>query len=178
MTEALMIFKNRFITCLNLVSLLIFMPLFAFAQNEIERERSSLQGIAELGFTVNLEANISLNEKGELEVTSITDDLRQRLADADIRIISDDEVRSSDQIPFLYMHINSMDAGEGLVPFSISLRFYQPVKLALNRDRQSSASTWETGMVGIVSYDQLYVIQQAAADLILEFIDDYRRVNL
>lgn len=172
-----MTFRTYYFNHLYLTLLLVFLPLLSFAQNEIERERSSLQGIAELGFTVNLEANVSLNEKGELEVTSITDNIRQRLTDANIPLVSDEEVRSSDQIPFLYMHINSMDAGQGLVPFSISLRFYQPVKLMLNRDQQSSASTWETSTVGIVSYDQMHVIQEAAVDLILEFIDDYRRVN-
>lgn len=169
--------KTTYFSRLTLTLLLAFVPFLAFSQNEIERERSSLQGIAEMGFTVNLEANISLNEKGELEITSITDDIRQRLTDADIPLVSDEEVRSSDQIPFLYMHINSMDAGQGLVPFSISLRFYQPVKLTLNRDQYASASTWETGMVGIVSYDQMHMIQESAVDLILEFIDDYRSVN-
>lgn len=169
------------ISCFNrlyLTLLLICLPLLAFAQNEIERERSSLRGIAELGFTVNLEANVSLNEKGELEVTSITENVRQVLTDADISLIPDKEVRSSDQIPFLYMHINSMDAGQGLVPFSISLRFYQPVRLMLNRDLQTSASTWETGLVGIVSYDQMHIIQESAIGLIEEFINDFRSVNL
>lgn len=163
--------------CLPVIFLFSCFPFLASAQNEIQRERSSLRGIAALGFTVNLEANVSLNERGELEVTSIIENARKTLVDAGISLISDDEVRSSDQIPFLYMHINSMDAGQGLVPFSISLRFYQPVKLTLNRDLQTSASTWQTGMVGIVSYDRMYIIQESAINLLHEFINDFRRVN-
>ncbi len=60
--------NTRFLVAILLV-LGISIPVLA--QNEIERERSSLKGIAEMGFTVNIEANVSLNEKGELEITSI-----------------------------------------------------------------------------------------------------------
>lgn len=155
----------------------LLVPINLQAQNEIQRERSSLRGINEVGFTVNLETNITLNEKGEIEVTSIKDAAEQRLSEAGIPLISDAEVESSADIPFLYMHINTMDAGQGLVPFSVSIRFYQPVKLQLNRDQQTSASTWETGMVGIVSYDRMNVIQEAAVDLLGDFINDFKRVN-
>lgn len=161
-----------------LVFVFFFMlPTLMQAQNEVLRERSSLQGINEMGFTVNLEANVSLNEQGEIEVTSIKDALMERLEEADIAIVSDEAVESSADIPFLYMHINTMDAGQGLVPFSISVRFYQPVKLSLNRDQQTSASTWETGMVGLVSYDRMEVIQEAARNLIGDFIRDFSQVN-
>ena len=162
---------------LSLVLLLLIFPALSIAQNEIEQERSSLRGINELGFTVNLETNVTLNEKGEIEVTSIKDAARQRLSEAGIPLVSDSAVESSADIPFLYMHINTMDAGRGLVPFSVSIRFYQPVKLQLNRDRQASASTWETGMVGIVSYDRMNIIQESAVNLLGDFIDDFRSVN-
>jgi len=161
----------------TLLAALLVIPITAEAQNEIQRERSSLRGINELGFTVNLETNVTLNEKGEIEVTSIKDAARKRLSEAGIPLVSDSEVESSADIPFLYMHINTMDAGQGLVPFSVSIRFYQPVKLQLNRDLQTSASTWETGMVGIVSYDRMNIIQEAAVNLMGDFIDDFRRVN-
>ena len=161
----------------TIVLSLLIIPIAVQAQNEIQRERSSLRGINEVGFTVNLETNVTLNEKGEIEVTSIKDAAEQRLSEAGIPLVSDKEVESSADIPFLYMHINTMDAGQGLVPFSVSIRFYQPVKLQLNRDLQTSASTWETGMVGIVSYDRMNVIQEAAVDLLGDFISDFRRVN-
>jgi len=70
-----------------------------------------------------------------------------------------------------------MELENGLIPFSIELRLYQPVKLVLNRDLQTSASTWETGMIGIVSLDQLQTIKQAAENIMYTFLDDYRHVN-
>ena len=171
--------------CYKHLTEILFLILFAaiisgpsYAQNEVERERSSLKGINDMGFTVNVEANISINERGELEVTSIRDQAINKLRESGLSIVPDKQIRSSADLPFLYMHINTMDAGRGLVPFSISLDFYQPVKLTLNRDTQTSASTWQTGVVGIVSYDRLNVIAESAVDLLQDFIDDYHQVNL
>jgi hypothetical protein len=76
------------------------------------------------------------------------------------------------------MHINTMDAGQGLVPFSVSLDFYQPAELTLNRNLQTSVSTWQTGLVGIVSYDRMNVIGESAVNLLDDFIKDYNQVNL
>lgn len=166
-------------TRIPLILILLFLfPCLLLGQNEIQRERSSLRGISELGFTVNLETNVSLNKKGELEVTSLQDAVRKKLSELNVAILKDKEVRSSADIPFLYMHINTMDAGQGLVPFAITLHFYQPVKLTLNRDQQTSASTWESDMVGMVSYDRMNFIQDAAVGLMQDFIDDFRQVNL
>lgn len=152
-------------------------PGFAVAQNEIERARHSLRGIQQMGFTVNLETNISLTERGEIEITSMQHMGENVLREGGIRLIPDDKVKRSDQIPFLYMHINTMDAGQGLVPFHITLFFYQPVKLPLNRDIQTTAATWESSTLGIVSYDRLNVISKAAQNTLEEFISDYHRAN-
>lgn len=160
------------------VMLILLISSPAMAQNEIERERSSLKGIAEMGFTVNIEANVSLNEKGELEVTSIKQQAVDKLKEAGLTIIPDSKIRSSADLPFLYMHINTMDAGQGLVPFSISLDFYQPAQLTLNRNLQTSVSTWQTGLVGIVSYDRMNIIGESAVGILDDFINDYNQVNL
>lgn len=158
-----------------LISWFISSPVVA--QNEVERERSSLKGIAEMGFTVNVEANISLNERGELEVTSIKQQAVDKLKSQGLTIVPDEQIRSSADLPYLYMHINTMDAGRGLVPFAISLDFYQPAQLMLNRNMQTSVSTWQTGMVGIVSYDRLNVIGESAVNTLQTFIDDYKMAN-
>lgn len=130
-----------------------------------------------MGFTTNLESNVTLTQKGEIEVTSLKAMGEKTLRNGGITLIPDSEVRESDKIPFLYLHVNAMDAGQGLVPFSISLYLYQPVKLSLNRDLQTSSITWESGTLGIVSYDQMGLISVAAQDLIKEFISDYNDIN-
>lgn len=162
---------------LTVFTILFYIPIQLHAQNEVERERISLQGLQEFGFTANIEGSRDVAESDDLTPSVIRQQSVNRLLEAGIRYISDEEVRSSADIPFLYMHINTMQLENGLVPFSIQLRLYQPVSLTLNRDLQTSASTWETGMVGIVSYDRLATINRAAADLVQEFIDDYNKSN-
>lgn len=164
--------------CRHILLILLFLGHSAlFAQNEVARERSSLKGINAMGFTVNLEANASLKQKGEIEVNTLREMGIKTLRNGGISLISDKEMQRSDEIPFLFLHVNSMNAGQGLVPFSLSLYFYQPVKLTLNRDLRSSAITWESGSVGIVSYDQIDLISDAAKNLIEEFISDYNQIN-
>lgn len=164
----------------KLIFLLTFLglvPLMSFAQNEIDRERISLQGLQEFGFTANIEGSREVADHESLTPSIIREQAIEQLVQNDLRFVSDEEVESSADLPFLHMHINTLQLENGLIPFSIELRLYQPVKLTLNRDLQTSASTWETGMVGIVSTDQIDVIKQAAEGVLMEFIEDYNRVN-
>lgn len=153
------------------------LPAAVNGQNEIERERMSLEGLQEFGFTANIEGSRTIADSEELTPSAIRQGAINQLVEADLRFVSDEEVQSSADIPFLYMHINAMEMENGLVPFAIELRLYQPVKLVLNRDLQTSASTWEHGMVGLVSHDRLPVIGEAAQNVVATFIDDYRKSN-
>lgn len=149
----------------------------ALAQNEVAKERSSLKGIDAIGFTVNIETNDPLSGNEDLQVTSLIEMGKNQLRSNNIQLIPDEKIQRSDEVPFLHLHINSMDAGQGIIPFSLSLYFYQPVNLTLNRNIQTSAVTWESGSVGVVTYDQINVINEAAKNLIKEFIVDYNRIN-
>jgi len=147
------------------------------AQNEVERERFSLQGLQQFGFTATIEGSRTIADSENLTPTVIRQDAITRIVENGLQFVSDEEVRSSTDIPFLYMHINAMEMENGLIPFSIQLKLYQPVKLVLNRDMQTSAVTWEHGMVGLVSYDRLSTIQYAAQELVMTFIEDYQTQN-
>jgi len=160
-----------------LLFLIGIIPQLIQAQNEIGRERISLQGLQEFGFTANIEGSREVADHESLTPSLIREQAVEQLVQNDLRYVSDEEVESSADLPFLYMHINTLRLDNGLIPFSIELRLYQPVKLTLNRDLQTSASTWETGMVGIVSPDRISLINQAAEGVIAEFIEDYNRVN-
>lgn len=166
----------KLIQCALFFSIVI-LPLSVFGQNEIGRARISLQGLQEFGFTANIEGSQTVTGHDTLTPSVIRQEAVNQIVEAGLRFVSDEEVESSADIPFLYMHINTMQLDNGLIPFSIQLQLFQPVKLSLNRDLQTSASTWDSGMVGIVSLDQLPVIKQAANNLIAEFIDDYHRAN-
>ncbi|WP_234568314.1 hypothetical protein [Rhodohalobacter sp. 614A] len=166
--------KIILLTSLFVLSLL---PSSIFAQNEIERARISLQGLQEFGFTANIEGSQTVTSSDTLTPSVIRQQAINQIVEAGLRFVSDEEVESSADIPFLYMHINTMQLDNGLIPFSIQLKLFQPVKLSLNRDLQTSASTWDSGMVGIVSLDRLPLINEAANSLVAEFIEDYQRAN-
>jgi|SRR6056297_89380 len=164
--------------CLSPTLLLILLiPFSLFAQNEIDRERISLEGLQEIGFTANIEGSRTIADSENLTPARIRQEAVSQLIDGDLRYVSDEEVQSSAYIPFLHLHINAMEMENGLIPFSINLRLYQPVRLSLNRDLQTSAITWRTGMVGLVSYDQIETISEASSNMIAEFIDDYNVAN-
>jgi hypothetical protein len=157
--------------------LILFSASELLAQNEIDRQRISLDGLQEFGFTVNIEGSQRVTDNTTVTPTTIRQQAVNQIVDANLRYVADEEVSSSAEIPFLHMHINMLELENGLIPFSIELRLYQPVRLILNRDLQTSASTWETGMVGIVSYDQIPTIKRAAENIMITFLDDYRAAN-
>ncbi len=157
--------------------LFLFSASELLGQNEIERQQISLDGLQEFGFTVNIEGSQRVTDDTTVTPTTIRQQAINQIVDANLRYVADEEVSSSAEIPFLHMHINMLELENGLIPFSIELKLYQPVRLILNRDLQTSASTWETGMVGIVSYDQIPTVKRAARNVMVTFLDDYRKVN-
>lgn len=156
-----------------LILFLLILPVQLLAQNEVERERLSLQGLQEFGFTATIEGSRTIAGDPNLTPGILRQDAVSQLREANVRYVTDDEVSSSADIPFLFMHVNAMELENGLVPFSIELRLYQPVKLVLNRDLQTSASTWENSVVGIVTLDRLPMINEAASSLVSDFLEDY-----
>lgn len=147
-----------------------------FAQNEVLRERNSLVGIAEFGVVVNIEKPGYI-QSASLNTSRIREQIIEELADLPVTILRDRLLRESDQFPLLHIHINIMKAPDGTYPFAVELNFYQPVKLVLNRDLQTMASTWNKGQVGIVSENNLSLIANEAVRTVNLFKEDYNWVN-
>lgn len=168
---------KRFLTLLFIFTLISTLPSVIHAQNELQREQISLEGIQEFGFTANIQGPESIADGEILTPTIIRQQAVDQLIGANIRYIADEEVRSSAEIPFLYMHIHTMQLENGLVPFSIQLKLYQPVNLPLNQDLLTSASTWEISTIGLVSHDRIQAINREADSLMAQFIDEYYRAN-
>ncbi|MFP8489745.1 hypothetical protein ACKGJO_11715 [Gracilimonas sp. Q87] len=147
-----------------------------FAQNEVIRERNSLYGIKEFGVSVNIERPLSLNT-----VPFKSDSVRQliidRLSSLPINIIDDSTLKQSDQLPLLHLHINIMNNVGGVHPFAAELKFYQPVKLPLNKNIQTMGSTWADSFIGVVTPDLMNFIAAKSAGLAENFRSDYEIVN-
>ena len=155
---------------------IVFCSTSSFAQNEIARERASLRGIQELGIVVNIEKPIGLMHES-LDVNLITNSIEENFQDLPIKILNDRTLRQSDEFPILHIHVNIMRASNQTYPFSIELNFYQPVKLVLNRDLQTMASTWNKGQVGVVSENMVYIIADEVVAVSNLFKDEFREVN-
>lgn len=146
------------------------------AQNEIDRERHSLMGITELGVVINIEKPADL-ESALLVPSRIRNEVVSLLNETPLRILDDKILKQSDQFPILHIHINVMRASNNTFPFSIELNFYQPVKLVLNRDLQTMASTWNKGQIGVVSPDRIDLIAAEAVYISRLFKEEFRQVN-
>ncbi len=163
---------------LSFLILIILLPLqLVMAQNEISRERSSLKGIREIGIVVNIEKPIGLSHQS-LQTGVIQKAIEDNFSNLPITILSDKTLRRSDEFPILHIHINVMRASNQTYPFSIEFNFYQPVKLVLNRDLQSMASTWNKGQLGIVTENLLHVIAEETVYVSTLFKDEFEEVNL
>jgi hypothetical protein len=161
-------------------TLLLFALLFAAhplsAQPDTELFRQSLQRIEAFYLTVDLEGSRALTEHDALDVSAIRQNVASRLAEAGLRIIEPTEGIDTQRVPNLYIHVNLLDAGQGLVPFAVNTQFFQEALLPESRI-PTIACTWDTGLVGLVSYDTLSLIGETAVSSVTNFIDDYRAVN-
>lgn len=159
---------------LSLIGLLSIQ--ISFAQNEITRERASLRGIQELGIVINVEQPMDLNHES-LNTSLIREAVEENFKDLPIRILKNRTLRQSDEFPILHIHVNIMRASNQTYPFSIELNFYQPVKLVLNRDLQTMASTWNKGQVGVVSENMIHIIAEEVVIVSDLFKDEFEQVN-
>ncbi|MFV1885289.1 MAG: hypothetical protein ACMZ7B_12430 [Balneola sp.] len=149
---------------------------FGYAQNEVARERASLRGIQELGIVVNVEHSMGVKPES-LNTRLIRKAVEENFKDLPISIITDRTLRQSDEFPILHIHVNIMRASNQTYPFSIELNFYQPVKLVLNRDLQTMASTWNKGQIGVVSENMIHIIADEVVAVSNLFKDEFEEVN-
>ena len=162
----------------SLLFLLMFLPVLqGVAQPGTEASRQALQGIRGFYLHVDVEGSLGLTQDEALNVRTIKRRVTQRLRDAGLNVLETVENMEQDTEPYLYVHVNMLEMERGLVPFAVNTQFYQRVELP-RRPRQSLvACTWDTGLVGLVSYDNLDLIADSAVESVVNFIADYRQVN-
>jgi len=100
-----------------------------------------------------------------------------RLVEAGLPAVPPSPAAPEGSAPYLYVHLNTMELEQGLVPFAISVQLFQPARLQRDSNRTVSAITWEHSVVGLVSRDLLPSVGTAVMNLLETFIDDYRAVH-
>lgn len=155
--------------------LLMFVPLTAAAQGDLEAERTSLKGIPAFAVGITLEGPQHLVESDVLRSDVLLHRILNRLNRAGLSV---ERVTpgAPGSTPHLHIHLNMLELDGGIVPFAISADFYQDVRLATAR-REMSAVTWDESVLGLVSQDLLQTIPESVDGLVDQFVDDYLAAN-
>lgn len=159
------------------VGLSLANPSKSMAQTEIEMDRSSLRNLQPLYTSVYVEAPASLADLPELDVSALSRSVDSSLTVSGIPLNQTEPAHVIDREPFISVHVNAMDMGNGLIPFAIEVEIIQGVVVANLPNELIHAATWDTGLVGLVSPENLDTIRWAMLDLVEEFIEDYHAVN-
>jgi hypothetical protein len=160
-----------------LACLLIGSAQVATAQTELEQARRSLQGVDGFYLSLNLEGPGAMLADEALKITTLEDVLALRLVEAGVTVLTDAGISATERVPYLHIHINMMEVGQGQIPFAIEVRFFQAVRLVRDPWLVTVAATWESSLVGMTYPNQIALIAEAAAGLVDEFAEDLRRVN-
>ena len=158
------------------LALLLFVCIPVQAQPDIAYGQTSLGKIKGFYLRVDVEGSLGLTNDPQLNARAIRSRLQAALTSAGLNVLQQTEVMDDNQEPYLYVHVNMLDLGDGNVPFSISTQFYQKVNLTHQRGT-IVAATWDTGLVGITNYNELDLIAETAESSLVNFISDYHTAN-
>lgn len=164
---------HRYLVLL-LATILLALPIAA--QPDPAQERATLREIDTFYLVVDLEVSGELREQTALDISEIRQQVLATLRGAGLDVL-DTPGPDTETLPYLYLHVNTLDAGGGLIPFSVQGDFYQAVRLRNRRGSSAQGSTWNVGNVGIVSIDLIHTIPASVLDVVQLFIDDYRTAN-
>ncbi len=112
-----------------------------------------------------------------LSEDAIEERVVQRLWDAGVRVLMEDQWTIAAGAPYLYLNVNAVKSRD-LYVYAVDLQLNQTVKLERLPSVAVAATTWATGCrVGAVSADSVGVLAQVAAQSVDRFIEDYRAAN-
>ncbi|MEN6521248.1 MAG: hypothetical protein ABFD46_08885 [Armatimonadota bacterium] len=146
------------------------------AQTDDNPETGSLRGLD--GVMVLVEDLRPDIIKDGVTVSMIENTAEGRLKKANIKVLSEEELRKTPGFPYLYINVNSIKpaGGSGYI-YSISLDLYQAVVLDRDSDIKCLASTWETSLVGMSPTSQIKGLTSRINALVDEFVGDYKSAN-
>lgn len=158
--------------CVTALLLLIRVP--AFGQLDQGGQIASLADVGLFGLVVDIEAPRSVTLDPGLDIMRLSARLADRIEAVANRRPSPDPLDEGH--PYLYVHVNAHDAGGGLIPFAVNASFIQETRRRAGGEIVM-AITWESGFVGLVSYDRLSGIADASEGLVEEFVGDLATVS-
>lgn len=155
---------------------LLCVPVYISAQNDIDPESETLRGLEGVMVIVEeLSPDIVADGVTEAMIKSAAE---KRLKAAGIEVLTEEKMLDTPGFPFLYINLNSIKLpGGGGYIYSIKTELYQVVALIRDTENICFASTWESSMVGILSESQVKTVVDTVLELVDEFAEDYVAVN-
>lgn len=116
-------------------------------------------------------------EKIGLDRETLDAEVRNRLQQAGIPILSPDERQANERRPYLYINCNVMHLGDAdAVAFSLDIEAHQRVRLASGEYAQ--ALTWAKSYLGVQGQDRAAMhIRHVLAGYMDQFVTDYKQAN-
>ena len=140
-----------------------------------ERAKETLRGLP--GVTVVIEPLHAAAEQDGLTQQALQTEVERQLQTAGVRVLTQDEWRSTPGSPYLYVNVSALKKTYGLYAYSIEVCLNQLVTLLRNQAIQEFAETWETREVGTVGKEQIATVRESVAAHVNIFIRDYFSVN-
>jgi hypothetical protein len=152
-----------------------WLPLQAEEPTEIP-ERESLKGL--VGIEVVVEPlNIELEHLG-LETLKLQQDIRHRLQQAGVRVLSERERLATPTAAMLVVRVDALHDRIGRYFYCIDLLLTQRVRLKGRGSSDVSAVTWmRLGGIALIADDNVRHIQDRVFRKVDEFIKDYSAEN-
>ena len=139
--------------------------------------KQSLQGLE--GVYIVVEEIYGKSVQSEILEQQIKEDIKLKILNAEIPVLSTAEWMTAPGAPFLYIHVNITELPDSSVSsFSLSVELNQNVIIARKLSINMTSSTWKTGMVSIIEgQDLANCIRSSVDELVDLFIIDYLEVN-
>jgi hypothetical protein len=159
----------------GLIGTLLFLNASAAFAEMPDRAKETLRGLPGVSVVVEpLQANA---EQDGLTQQQLHADVERQLRAAGIRVLTQDEWRSTPGSPYLYINVSALKKSYGLYAYAIEVCLNQVVTLLRAQNIQEFAETWETREVGTVGKEQIATVRESVAAHVDVFIKDYFTVN-
>jgi hypothetical protein len=142
-----------------------------------ELQRPTLRGLQ--GVEVAVERMAPEAERDGLTRSQVQTDVELRLRQAGIRVLSDEERRTTPGRPYLYIRVStSKRSVGGLHAYSTDVELKQDAWLVRDQDTKAyGATTWQVAGVGSVGGPRIREVREDVLDYVDEFINAYLAVN-
>ncbi len=137
-------------------------------------ELESLHGLSGI-YVIVQKLNPDMIKDG-LTVDMLKSEVNNKLSAAGIKVLSkSDSLSSKDGI--LVISLSSVKSKTGLHACSVDAELIQVTTLARNPDKPCPATTWASGIVAVVSPENVTHLRETVGEVVDDFVHDYQSAN-